>query len=57
MTDLTTTRLRPATEAFAPVLAMLVLGLALLFTAGHAGSAALHTAAHDARHAAGFPCN
>lgn len=34
-----------------------VAGLALLFAAGHAQSAALHDAAHDVRHASGFPCH
>jgi cobalt transporter subunit CbtB len=34
-----------------------VLGAALLFLAGHAQSATLHDAAHDTRHANGFPCH
>ncbi len=34
-----------------------VLGAALLFVAGHANSATLHDAAHDVRHATGFPCH
>lgn len=41
----------------APVLAMAVLGLAVLFFAGHAQSTTLHDAAHDMRHATGFPCH
>lgn len=44
-------------KAFGPVLMMLVLGASLLFVAGHAQSAALHDAAHDVRHATGFPCH
>ncbi len=34
-----------------------LLGAAVLFVAGHAQSAALHDAAHDMRHATGFPCH
>ncbi|MGL6209166.1 MAG: CbtB domain-containing protein [Paracoccaceae bacterium] len=44
-------------SALASVLFMAVLGLSLLFVAGHAQSAALHDAAHDVRHATGFPCH
>lgn len=33
------------------------LGAAILFTAGFASSATLHAAAHDTRHATGFPCH
>lgn len=34
-----------------------VLGGAMLFLAGYAQSATLHDAAHDVRHATGFPCH
>lgn len=34
-----------------------LIGGALLFVAGHAQSATLHDAAHDMRHATGFPCH
>lgn len=34
-----------------------LLGLALLAGAGFARIEAVHSAAHDARHAAGFPCH
>ena len=40
-----------------PVLFAALLGASLLFVAGHAQSAALHDAAHDMRHATGFPCH
>ena len=40
----------------APVLAALI-GLAVIVAAGHVQSAALHDAAHDVRHATGFPCH
>ncbi|MCE5975019.1 CbtB-domain containing protein [Sinirhodobacter sp. WL0062] len=45
------------TSGLASVLAMVVMGLALMFVAGHAQSATLHDAAHDMRHATGFPCH
>jgi cobalt transporter subunit CbtB len=34
-----------------------LLGATMVFLAGHAQSAALHDAAHDVRHTAGFPCH
>lgn len=34
-----------------------VFGALLLFGAGFAQSELLHSAAHDSRHAAGFPCH
>ena len=40
-----------------PALCAAVLGLALLFAAGFAETHVLHSAAHDARHSAGFPCH
>lgn len=46
-----------AASGLASVLAMVVIGLALNFVAGHAQSATLHDAAHDMRHATGFPCH
>ena len=36
---------------------MILLGVAIAFSAGFAQPAALHDAAHDARHAAGLPCH
>ncbi len=44
-------------RAAAPALAALLLGVALLAGAGFAGPEAIHEAAHDARHAFGFPCH
>lgn len=40
-----------------PALFAAMLGMALIFTAGFADTHVLHNAAHDARHAAGFPCH
>lgn len=34
-----------------------LIGATGLFLAGHAQSATLHDAAHDMRHATGFPCH
>jgi cobalt transporter subunit CbtB len=34
-----------------------LIGATVLFVAGHAQSATLHDAAHDMRHATGFPCH
>ncbi len=49
---------RPAaTSTVISVLFMAAMGFGLLFVAGHAQSAALHDAAHDVRHATGFPCH
>ena len=33
------------------------IGLAIMFVAGHVQANTLHTAAHDVRHATGFPCH
>ncbi|WP_428696229.1 CbtB domain-containing protein [Stappia sp.] len=40
-----------------PALVALVLGFAIIFVAGHVQAGALHDAAHDVRHATGFPCH
>ena len=34
-----------------------LMGLLVLYGAGFANSATIHNAAHDARHAFGFPCH
>ncbi len=40
-----------------PALASLVLGFGIVTVAGHVQAATLHDAAHDVRHATGFPCH
>ena len=45
-----------ASVAAGAVLAMAV-GLAVVLVAGFGQAEALHDAAHDMRHAAGFPCH
>lgn len=47
---------RPASLRLAPVFAMLI-GLGMVTLAGHVQASALHDAAHDVRHATGFPCH
>lgn len=39
------------------ILASLVLGFSTIFVVGHLQAETLHDAAHDVRHAAGFPCH
>ncbi len=39
------------------ILFVALIGATVLFVAGHAQSATLHDAAHDMRHATGFPCH
>jgi cobalt transporter subunit CbtB len=46
-----------ASSTLLSALFVAVLGAGILFMAGHAQSAALHDAAHDVRHATGFPCH
>ncbi len=42
---------------FVPVMFAVVLGLGIITLTGHVQAAALHDAAHDVRHATGFPCH
>ena len=42
---------------YAPVLFLAVIGVAVITLTGHVQAAALHDAAHDVRHATGFPCH
>ena len=50
-------RLVTLREKMIPALCAAGLGAVLLFGAGFASMEALHTAAHDSRHSAGFPCH
>ena len=56
MTTRTTAFAGINTDILAIVLAALM-GVGLIFVAGFANSATLHDAAHDQRHAVGFPCH
>ncbi|MBO27355.1 MAG: hypothetical protein CML61_01145 [Rhodobacteraceae bacterium] len=42
---------------FVPAAFVAVLGVTLITLTGHVQAAALHDAAHDVRHATGFPCH
>jgi cobalt transporter subunit CbtB len=57
MTTSTSTRASDTSASIVPLIAMALLGAALIFAAGHAQSATIHDAAHDVRHASGFPCH
>ncbi|WP_375260352.1 CbtB domain-containing protein [Palleronia sp.] len=54
----TTTASRAASASVAlPALFASIIGLGLIVLAGHVQADALHDAAHDVRHATGFPCH
>lgn len=58
MTTLTKSSGRDTTvSTLIAVVTVAALGLFLLVVAGQAQSATLHDAAHDVRHATGFPCH
>jgi len=57
MMTIAKTRASEKTSALLSVLGMALLGLTIVFAAGYAQSATLHDAAHDVRHATGFPCH
>jgi cobalt transporter subunit CbtB len=57
MTTTTHLAAHSVTSTLTSILMVAALGLGLLFAAGHAQSATLHDAAHDVRHATGFPCH
>jgi cobalt transporter subunit CbtB len=39
------------------LIAVALMGLGVVSVAGHVQAATLHDAAHDVRHATGFPCH
>ena len=53
----TTTHSRALPSTLLSVIAAGLLGLGLMMVAGHVQAGALHDAAHDMRHATGFPCH
>lgn len=54
----TFTQAVPATRTdIIAIFAALCFGIAIIVVAGHAQASSLHDAAHDTRHAAGFPCH
>jgi cobalt transporter subunit CbtB len=56
---MTTKTLAASTAGFGilPAVFALVMGLGLITVTGHVQASALHDAAHDVRHATGFPCH
>lgn len=44
-------------SSLATIAFVALVGATMLFLAGHAQSSTLHDAAHDMRHATGFPCH
>jgi len=56
MTD-QTTAFAATDSKLMPIIAAALLGLSLLFVVGVAQGSTLHGAAHDVRHATGFPCH
>lgn len=54
--EITTTRPNLALRRL-PVMLAALFGLGLVFVAGFAENQLVHSAAHDTRHAAGFPCH
>ena len=56
MTTLTKTRASSRARLI-PALFAAVLCVAVISLTGHVQAAALHDAAHDVRHATGFPCH
>ncbi|GGO54459.1 cobalt transporter subunit CbtB [Roseovarius pacificus] len=46
-----------AKSSVLPFVAAMVLGLGIITIAGHVQASTLHDAAHDVRHATGFPCH
>lgn len=40
-----------------PIFASAIIGVFMIFIVGHLQANALHNAAHDTRHATGFPCH
>ena len=50
----------PQTKSASTTLSILaagLIGLGIIAVAGHVQAATLHDAAHDVRHATGFPCH
>jgi len=58
MTQTAQTAVQTRTQSnTASILFAAILGLGIVIVAGHIQAATLHDAAHDTRHATGFPCH
>lgn len=56
MTTMTKT-LSAGRARFVPALFAAMIGVAMITLTGHVQASTLHDAAHDVRHATGFPCH
>ncbi len=52
-----TAALAGAKSSLLPIVLTALIGLGIIVIAGHVQADALHDAAHDVRHATGFPCH
>ena len=52
-----TATLQSSKSGFLPLLFAGLLGLGIVFVTGHLQASTIHDAAHDVRHATGFPCH
>ena len=57
MNTTTTSTRAISTSTFAAGIFAMIMGLGVITLAGHVQASALHDAAHDTRHATGFPCH
>ena len=57
MTTHTNTQATTQTGGIVAAAVAMVIGLGLITAAGHLQASTLHAAAHDVRHATGFPCH
>ncbi len=57
MSHAITTSAAQSQSKLASILFVALLGAGIIFTTGYAQSAVMHDAAHDLRHATGFPCH
>jgi cobalt transporter subunit CbtB len=54
---LQTTTMAGSKSELLPIFMAALFGLAIIVIAGHVQAETLHDAAHDTRHATGFPCH
>jgi cobalt transporter subunit CbtB len=55
--DETATSAAAGTAIALPALLLAAIGLVIVIVTGHVQAGTLHDAAHDVRHATGFPCH
>lgn len=52
-----TTAFTAAKSELLPIVMAALIGMAIVVITGHVQASAIHDAAHDVRHATGFPCH